>query len=66
MITTEAWRKTTMAIMLAGLIVQILVFAVLGLGLKFWAIPLAARCQAVLPTGLHPVSASNTCNKVMQ
>lgn len=38
--TSEFWRKVLMATMLVGLIAQILVFALLGLGLKFWAVPL--------------------------
>ena len=38
--TSEFWRKVLMATMLVGLIAQILVFALLGLGLKLWAVPL--------------------------
>lgn len=40
MMTQEFWRKALMATMVAGLISQILVFTLLGLGLKFWAVPL--------------------------
>jgi hypothetical protein len=40
MMTSEFWRKVLMATMLIGLISQILVFILLGLGLKLWAVAL--------------------------
>jgi hypothetical protein len=62
-IIMEAGKKTVIAIMLAGLVVQILVFLLLGMGLKFWAIPFSSRCPASALPALHQVAASNICDQ---